>query len=139
MQNALLLVACMCAWGLAVFLMKIAGQKLGPYTCSVFALPGYVLVGLLISPRADYHLTVYHGAALGIGALYMLGNMAFYKLCGTQDLTALAPITNLSIVIPILLGWMLLGEPISLRRVLGIVLALAAVVLLNWPERKPVP
>lgn len=139
MQNTMLLIGCMAAWGLAVFLMKIAGQKLGPYTCSVFALPGYLLVGLLISSRADYHISMHHGLAVAIGALYMAGNMAFYKLCQTQDVTALAPLTSVYIILPIVMGWMLLGEPISVRRILGIALAVAAVVLLNWPERSPAP
>ena len=139
MVNVMLLIACMGAWGLATFLMKIAGQRLGPYTTSVFALPGYVLVGLLISRRADYHLTVHHGVAVGIGALYMLGNMAFYQLCGMHDLSALAPVTSLAVVVPILLGWVLLSEPISVQRVAGVVLALAAVVLLNWPQSTPAP
>ena len=139
MQNALLLVGCMGAWGLAALLMKIAGERLGPYTCSVFALPGYVLVGLLISRRADYHVTLHHGVAVAIGALYMLGNMAFYKLCQTQELTLLAPITSLNIVIPILLGWVLLGEGFSFPRILGIALAVVAVLLLTWPEPRAVP
>ena len=139
MQNALLLAACMGAWGLATLLMKVAGQRLGPYTCSVFALPGYVLVGLLLAGRADYRITPYHGVAVAIGAMYMLGNMAFYRLCETQDLTLLAPITSLNILLPILLGWVLLGEAFSLRRILGVALAVAAVLLLTWPQHKAAP
>jgi len=139
MQNALLLIGCMAAWGLAVFLMKIAGQKLGPYTCSVFALPGYLVIGLLICWRAEYRLSSYHGVAVAIGALYMLGNLAFYRLCQSQDVSVLAAITSVNIVIPIVLGWILLEEPISVRRVVGIALAVAAIVLLNWPERSAAP
>jgi bacterial/archaeal transporter family protein len=139
MQTALLLAGCMAAWGLAAFLMKIAGQKLDAYTCSVFALPGYLLMGLLIAPRANYQLTWHHGVAVAIGALYVLGNMAFYKLCQTQHVSLLSAVTGVNIIIPIVMGWVLLGEPISIRRVVGIVLAVAAIVLLNWPERSSAP
>jgi transporter family protein len=139
MQNVLLLIACMVAWGLASFLMKIAGGKLSPYTCSVFALPGYLLIGLLISPRAEYRVSSYHAVAVAIGAIFMLGNLAFYKLCQSQDVSVLAAITSVNIVIPIVMGWMLLGEPISVRRVVGIALAVAAIVLLNWPESSSAP
>jgi drug/metabolite transporter (DMT)-like permease len=139
MQKALLLIGCMASYGLAAFLMKIAGKRLSPYTCAVFALPGYVLVALLIASRADYRVTWSHGLLLAIGVLYMLGNMAFYKLCQTQDVSLLAPLTNVNVVIPILLGWGLLGEELTLHRVLGIALAVAAVLLLNWPARSPVP
>lgn len=135
MQKALLLAVCMSAWGFAVFLMKIAGHRLGPYTSSVFALPGYMCVGLLLLPRADYALSWHHAAAFGVGALYMLGNMAFYKLCQGGDVSQLVPLTSVYIVIPVALGWVLLKEHLTLNRMLGLALAAAAVYLLTMPER----
>jgi bacterial/archaeal transporter family protein len=139
MSNALLLIGCLTAWGLAVFLMKIAGNKLGPYTSAVFALPGYVLVALFVAARANYHVTPMHGVAVAIGALYMLGNMAFYKLSESTDVTRLVPITSVNIVIPIVLGWVLLAEPFTARRLLGVGLAVAALYLLTAPAPKALP
>jgi bacterial/archaeal transporter family protein len=138
MQNALLLIGCMAAWGMAVFLMKLAGDRLGPYTSAVFALPGYILVGLFVAGKADYRIVPAHGIAVAIGALYMLGNMAFYKLSANTDVTTLAPITSVNIVIPIILGWCLLHEPFTPRRVAGIVFAIVAVYLLSAPATRPV-
>lgn len=137
MQTILLLAACMMAWGLAVFLMKVAGQKLGPYTSAVFALPGYLAVGLLAAGRAEYHLSPRHAAAFAVGALYMVGNMAFFKLCETGDVSRLVPITSVYVIIPVALGWLLLHEPVTVRRAIGLLLAALALYLLTAPERGP--
>ena len=131
MHTWLLYAACIGAWGLAAFLMKIAGQRLGPYTAAIFALPGYLFIGAFVAHKADYRLTLGHGAAVTIGALYMLGNMAFYKLCETTELTRLAPATALNLAIPVLLGWLLLREEFSPRKVVGVILAGAALYLLT--------
>jgi uncharacterized membrane protein len=123
------------AWGLAIFLMKVAGQNLSPYTAAVFSMPGYLLVTAFVATKANYNLSKAHGVAVIVGALYMLGNMAFYKLCETTDVSRLAPATSLNVALPILLGWLLLHEQLTTQKIIGIVLAGVALYLLTAPEK----
>jgi len=134
LQNALLLMACTTAWGLAVFLMKIAGQGVGPYTSAVFALPGYLIITSFVFGRADYHISRPHWAAMGVGALYVLGNMAYYKLAASVDVSRLAPVTAMYVLIPVVLGWLFLREPITTQRIIGILLAVGALYFLPAPD-----
>lgn len=138
MQTWFFLAACVVAWGLAGFLMKIAGKNIGPYTSIIFGLPGY-LVSLLVAQKADYHFTKWHLVPMCVAALYVVGNFAFYKLCETTDISRLAPATSLYLAIPVLLGWFVLREPITAQRVVGVVLAGVALYLLSAPEKSAQP
>ena len=136
MQTWLLLSACIMAWGLAVFLMKVAGEHVGPYTAVVCNLFGYLIIIALVARKADYHLTWGHLVGVLVGALYVLGNMAYYKLSETVEVSRLAPVTALYVAIPIILGWLLLRESVSPQRVIGIAMAAISLYLLMAPERR---
>ncbi len=76
----MLMIACIVAWGLAVFLMKIAGDKLGAYTSAVSLILGanyrrlivplivFVLLTLYCRPYLGMHypLDVLVGALAGV-------------------------------------------------------------------------
>jgi drug/metabolite transporter (DMT)-like permease len=134
-QTWLLFSGCIVAWGVAVFLMKVAGSSVGPYTAVVFSLPGYILAAAFVMTKADYTPSKWHWIPPVVGALYVLGNLAFYELCKTVDISRLGPATSLYVAIPIMLGWVLLREPVTAQRVIGIVLAGAALYFLTTPEK----
>ena len=138
-MQMLLLSACIVTWGLGVFLMKVAGTGLGAYTSLVFSLPGYVAVMALVAGKAEYTLTRRHWIPVVVGALYTFGNLAYYKLCETQDISRLAPATALYVLVPVVLGWIVLREPVSLQRLLGLVFAGLALFLLMAPEKSVQP
>ena len=69
--------------------------------------------------------------AIAIGAMYVIGNAAFYKLSQVADVSTLAPIVSLQIMIPIALGIALLGEPVTVRKAFGVLLATASIWLLS--------
>lgn len=135
MSAAIYLVVCMLMWGLAVFAMKVAGQRLDPITVAVFNIFGYLAAGLFLFSRATFGLTKYHLLGVAIGAMFVAGNMAFYKLSQTVQVSALVPLTSLYVILPVLLGFLVLGEPLSLRKGLGIFLALVAVYLLSTVDK----
>ena len=128
------LAICMLMWGLATFTMKVAGQHLDPMTVVVYNLLGYFLVGAFLLPTASYGFSRYHAMGIAIGALFVLGNMAFYKLSQTVQVSALVPLTSLYVVIPVLLGILALGEHLTPRKGIGILLAVAAIYLLSSAE-----
>lgn len=134
-MSIMLLTVCIVTWGMAMFLMKIAGQMLGPYTALLFTLPGYLLIIPFAAGRANFNLSARHALPVVIGMLYTIGNIAYYRLCETQDVSRIAPATALYVAITVILGWVLLREDISMQRVLGIVFAGLALYLLSAPER----
>jgi drug/metabolite transporter (DMT)-like permease len=127
----------MVGWGSGVLLMKLAARGIDPLTAIVFNLPGYLLVGLWVLPWAKPGLSRYHLAAVGIGSVYVIGNLAFFKLCKTQPISILAPLTSLYVLIPTLAGVVLLAERPTRLQWAGMALALIALVMLTWP-RKPI-
>ena len=133
------LTACVVAWGLALFLMKIAGKNIGPYTSVIFGLPGYFVASALVVKKADYHVTKWHFIPMCVAALYVFGNFAFYKLSTIADVSRIAPATSLYIAIPILLGWIVLKEPVTMQRLAGIALAGVALYLLTASENTVQP
>jgi uncharacterized membrane protein len=134
-MELLLLSISIAAWGVAVFLMKIAGQGLGAYTSLIFTLPGYLIVMALVAGKADYSLSWRHGIPVLVGALYTIGNIAFYKLCETWEVSRMAPASALYVAIPVILGWIALREPVSMQRIAGLVFAALALYCLTAPER----
>ena len=131
MQVAVAAVLCLFFWGLATFVMKLAGSRLDPVTTVVCNAIGYLFIGLVLVPKASLAITPGHMMGVGISLLFMLGNLFFYKLAQTEQITMIAPITALYVTIPILLGFLILREPITFRKCLGIVLALMAIYLLS--------
>lgn len=128
------LAICMGMWGLALFGMKLAGQKLDPITIAGFNMFGYLLVGAFVLPRASFELTRYHLVAVAVAAMFVVGNMAFYKLSQSSAVSTLAPVTALYIIIPIVLGIVFLREPLTWQKGAGIALALVAIYLLSLPD-----
>ena len=125
------LLACMLMWGLAVFGMNLAGKQLDPMTVAAFNMFGYFLVGAIVFPQASFSLTWHHAIAVVVGSMFVLGNMAFYKLSPAGDVSTLAPLTGLYVMIPVVLGLLFLGEPLTLRKGAGAVLAGVAIYLLS--------
>ncbi|MFZ4694669.1 MAG: EamA family transporter [Verrucomicrobiia bacterium] len=135
-MTLLLMITCILAWGLAQFLMKLASQGgLSPATSILFTIFGYLAMVPFVLHKADFHLTPRYLLPVLVGICYVVGNLTFYKLCETQDVTLLAPITALNIAVPILLGWLVLREPMTFQRVAGILLAGVALWLLMAPEK----
>jgi uncharacterized membrane protein len=125
---------CFFGWGVAVFLMTIIGKNLEHRTTLVCNLIGYLLVNLFVIPKVKWGWSFHHGLAILVGVLFVISNLAYYQLSklGGQA-SVLAPLTGLYVLVPVVLGWLVLGEPPTLRKWFGLVLALAAIWLLSTP------
>jgi drug/metabolite transporter (DMT)-like permease len=124
-------------WGMGAFIMKIAARHVDSWTAIVFALPGYLLIGLLLLPRlkwSGFSWNAGHAAAMAVGISYSIGNWAFYRMAETQPIALITPMTGLYIAVPVFLGVFLLGERPTPAQCLGILLACVALVLLAWPS-----
>jgi len=133
MQQWSWLAICIVGWGLGVFLMKIAATRIGPTTAVVFNLPGYLLAAAWLIPQARWKVSVGHLAAVAVGACFVAANLAFYRLLETGPVARLSALAGLYVVVPVVLGAVLLREQPRAVHWAGIVLAMAALVLLSWP------
>jgi len=125
----------MFGWGLGVFLMKVATRGIDPLTAIVFNLPGYLIIGLWAIPWCKPGWGRYHLVAVAVGAIYILANFGFYKLCQSKPITLAAPLASLYVSIPILAGMFVLGERPTRLQWGGIAVAVVALVMLTWPGK----
>jgi transporter family protein len=60
-----------------------------------------------------------------------VGQMAFYQALKTGSLSQITPVAGAYPLVAALLGWIVLREPLTLTRVLGVLCVFAGVVLLR--------
>jgi glucose uptake protein GlcU len=118
-------------WGTANFLLKVVGSRLDHFSGALAIVVGYVVAGSVFAfGGGKLAFTWTHATAALIGALYIIGNWAFLRLSQTEGITTLAPIGSLAVVLSIVLGFTILHEPLTLKKLIGIVFAFIAVILL---------
>ena len=139
MKTALWFSICVLGWGIAVFLMAAVTKGAGRLslgTILVYNLVGYAIAIAVLARNVQIGWSWNHLLAVTISVLYVAANYSYYHLSQAgQQVTVLAPLTGLYVVVTVLLGFALLHEPVTLRKGLGIVLAVAAVILLTWQSR----
>jgi len=68
--------------------------------------------------------------------LFVFSNFAFYRLSHAgEEVTILAPLTSLYVLVAVALGVLVWQEPITLRKGLGILLGVVAMILLSWERQ----
>lgn len=69
--------------------------------------------------------------ALPVGFVSLIALLAFYRALATGPASVVIPLTNLYVLFPVVYGFIILKEPITLTRMLGILFALIAGILLS--------
>lgn len=96
-----------------------------------------LVTGGIISWRHEWHLPA-HIAAKPLTFLLLSGIatglswICYYRALQLAPASWVAPIDKLSVVIAIALGVLILGEPVSLKLLIGAGLILAGVLVLAW-------
>ncbi|MDA0840105.1 MAG: EamA family transporter [Planctomycetota bacterium] len=131
-MNLFLFAVCFFGWGFAIFIMTIVGKALDQKTIIVCNLIGYLIANIYFVPRAKLAWTMNHGLATLVGILFVLSNLAYYKLCesGAQA-SVLAPLSGLYVIVPVILGILFLNEEPTIQKMGGVVLAIGAIYLLS--------
>jgi drug/metabolite transporter (DMT)-like permease len=131
-----LVATAMVCWGLAVFLPKLARGSMSAPGVVLGNAIGYLLwlpwVLCHLTPE-DKRLDLPQLYAIATGALFVAGNLAFYKLLGEGQVVRMVPLTALYVVIPVVLGAVLLREELSRAQWCGVGLAVVAAYLLSLP------
>jgi bacterial/archaeal transporter family protein len=124
----------MALWGVWGFLGKVATQHLPSQVVYLLTISGHLVVTsyLLVSglgPVAWQPWGV--GAALGSGIAMAVALLLFLKALAQGPALVVVPLTALYPAVTVILSWIFLREALTLRHLVGLGLALAAVWLLS--------
>jgi|UniRef100_A0A7C3ZAB8 transporter family protein len=121
-------------WGLWGVFSKVATQQVGPQGAYLLGIFGYlpVLALLLYETGGKIPWNPWGwGAALAAGLSTGFGLFFFFRALHQSTASLVVPLTSLYPVVTVFLSWLFLKESLSLRQVLGFVLAMAAVWLMS--------
>ena len=125
---------CMFWWGLWGFLSKVGSAAATPLQLQILFTLGMlpVAIGMLLQMRwkLDCNLS---GASYGIlsGVTTGLGVLAYYAALRQQDASVVTPVTGLFPLLTVVLAFVALRERLNKIQLLGMVLALASIVILS--------
>ena len=117
-------------WGLWGFLTKLGAQKVPWQTMLIFFALGTLVIGLLSKPTIQ-DFGRYHLVGIAAGMSCALGFMYFYIAIARGSASVVIPVTSLYVAVASLMAFILLAEPLTLKKILGILSAIIAIVLLS--------
>ncbi len=119
-------------WGLWGFLSKIAGNKLHWGSMLALLCFGTVIVVAVSSPSSFIiKFNRYSLLGLAAGISCALGYYFFYIALQNGTVGTVIPITSMYIVVAVILAFLFLNEPLSIRKMFGILSAILAIYLLS--------
>ena len=125
---------CIVWWGLWGFLAKIGSVSATPFQLQILFTLGMVPVALavLFSVRGKLDRDR-KGVSFGIlsGVMTGLGILGYYAALKTEDVSVVTPVTGLYPLLTVVLAVIFLRERLNRVQMGGIVLALAAIVILS--------
>ncbi|MEM1943659.1 MAG: EamA family transporter [Candidatus Caldarchaeum sp.] len=121
-------------WGVWGVVTRVASSSLGWRDTTAIAAVGHMSVAIayiILSRAAVLPQGSAWYMALLAGALGFLGALLFYVALDLNPSSIVVVATSLYPVVTILLSTLFLGESISIRQAVGVVLAIAALVLIS--------
>jgi len=80
-----------------------------------------------------------HMVMMSANGLAVLGWLAFVRAGQLGETSFFVPITSLYTFIPVMLSFAFLGEPMGALKLVGLIVAAAAIVLIGWPHPHAAP
>jgi transporter family protein len=81
--------------------------------------------------RKNLMINKYVIYSIPVGLISLVAIIAFYKALKIGPSSVVLPLTNMYVILPVLFGFIVLKEPITMIRVLGIIFAILAAVFLT--------
>lgn len=81
--------------------------------------------------RKNLMINKYVIYSVPVGLVSLVAIIAFYKALKLGPSSVVLPLTNMYVILPVLFGFVVLKEPITMVRVFGIVFAILAAVFLT--------
>ena len=120
------------AWGVWAIGGKIMARQLNAVSTTFWITLSslfFLIVFLLIRRNLMINKYIFYG--IPIGFVIVIAMLAFYEALRTGPASVVLPFTNLYVLFPVLYGFIVLQEAITIPRILGIVCAVIASVLLS--------
>jgi bacterial/archaeal transporter family protein len=121
-------------WGVWSFLGKVATQHLPSPAVYLLTISGHLVVVAFILVEGLGPVTWQPAgvaAALGSGIAMAVALLFFFKALARGPAIVVVPLTALYPAVAVVLSWIFLRESLTLRHLIGLALALAAVWLLS--------
>ncbi len=125
---ALLCTLTWAAWGVSV---KFAIRGIGWQKLEIISALVGLLIMVIIAPSSfQMRSDVRNWYGLIAGILGALGTILFYISLNTGPISVIVPLTSLYVVGIAIAGVLIFGEPITVRKTIGVLLGIAAAILL---------
>ena len=127
-------------WGFDVFFMTLMGMT--PHHSAVVLVHACGLVSgtiVLVPSYGDLslYLTLGHYLNFAAGIFSVCGSMLYFALSGIQrDSSLVAPLSSLYIIWPVVWGLSFLHDVVTIGKILGIIVALFAILLMSIADMK---
>lgn len=122
-------------WGFWGFLPKHAGKYLDPVEILIWEVVGAIILGTGALFWTGFKLTFHPtGTALAVAAGFCgyLGTLFFLHALRSGPVSIVVAISALYPIFTIILAYFILHEPMTLRQMAGVALAMASVILISW-------
>lgn len=120
-------------WGFWAIGSKILSQHLNTISVS-FWISFWSLLFLtiyIVFYRNQLQFNSHSIYSLPVGLFSLIAILSFYRALKDGPASVIIPLTNLYIIFPVIFGFIILKESITVNKILGIIFAIAASILLS--------
>jgi drug/metabolite transporter (DMT)-like permease len=122
----------MIGWGFWAIGSKLLSKHLNAESLSFWiSVWSFFALAIFIFFKKSLIVNQHSLLALPVGLFSLVAILAFYKALQIGPTSVVVCLTNLYLLFPVIFGFVYLKEPITITRVLGIVLAISASILLS--------
>jgi len=118
-------------FGVFSIIQKYTANNLSWQTHMTFIWGSAFIFNLIFVFRfAEFQVSKYTWVCIGLGLLASLGTICMYKALNLLPLSKVHIINNFVFVLPVLSSFIIYGEKITIRKIIAIIFALIAIILL---------
>ena len=128
----LLILITVFTWGLWGFFAKMASTRLNWQTlCLYVAIAMTAVIAFSCIGKSTFTFDRSHLIALIAGLFAGIGSLTFYKAIERAPASVVIPISTQYIILTVILSSIFLNEPLLLRRIIGLIFGITAIILLS--------
>lgn len=90
-----------------------------------------VFLSIFLLFRRNLMVNAYVAYTVPVGLMSLIAILAFYKALKIGPSSVVLPFTNMYVIIPVIFGFVVLKESVTLPRILGILFAILAAIFLT--------
>ncbi len=121
-------------WGMWAFLPKLTTRFLDPKSAIIYEVAGGIVFALVVLVMSGFRLAIEgRGILLAAftGVLGFAGALAYLIAVLKGPVTLISTVTGLYPILAVVLAYVFLNEPISVKQGIGILLGLVAIILIS--------